>query len=187
MLTRSKIALNEHMKSKKTNWRLPLIAAVFGLTVGTAHALHLTINVSESMKEGVYIGAGHIIHRGDTVAVCLDKNVAKVGLKQGYVLRGNACDGGTSPLIKQVLAIPGDNLVLTDTNIRVNDHSYPYVTFHTDTQGREISSIPRGNYSAIKRYFLIGTNAQNSWDSRYWGQVNQDQILYRLVPVWTFS
>lgn len=186
MLTRSKIAPHEHMKNKKINWRLPIIAAGFWLAVGVLYALHLTVNVSESMKKGLYIGAGHSIHRGDIVAVCLDKNNATIGLKQGYVLRGKACASGITPLIKEVLAMPGDTIVLADNSISVNGKYYPYATQKSDTQGRPLSMVPRGAYPAIKGYFLIGVSAPNSWDSRYWGLADKSQVLYRLIPLWTF-
>lgn len=185
MSIRLKIAPLKRLKNKKIDWRLPLIAGCLALVIGAAYALHVTLNVSGSMKEGLYIGAGHTIHRGDVVAVCLNKQTAEVGLKRGYVLPGTTCESGSAPLIKQVLAMPGDHLVLSNTTIAVNGQTYPYATLPLDSQGRPLASIPRGDYPHLNGYFLVGTNAPNSWDSRYFGPVNKNQIRYRLVPVWT--
>ncbi|MBV9575129.1 MAG: S26 family signal peptidase [Gammaproteobacteria bacterium] len=51
----------------------------------------------------------------------------------------------------------------------------------------QVTTCPRGDYPNINGYWLIGTHAKNSWDSRYWGAIKKENILYVLEPLFTFS
>jgi conjugative transfer signal peptidase TraF len=133
------------------------------------------------MPEEIYRKDNGKIHRGDIVAFCLVEPYKTIGLKQRYVEKGTACHG-TDPLIKQVIAIPGDEVRLTDSSTAVNTIIYPYQTRYTDSNNRKLAVYPRGTYHA-QGYWLIGTHSPHSWDSRYFGEVSASQILYKLKPL----
>jgi len=84
------------------------------------------------------------------------------------------------PLIKRILAVPGDTVVLTRDSIIVNGILYPYATKRIDSNGRRLWAYPRGVYSGTSGYWVIGTGSVDSWDSRYWGPITRSQILYPL-------
>jgi conjugative transfer signal peptidase TraF len=141
----------------------------------------ICINVTPSIPEGIYRKDNGKIHRGDVVAFCLVEPYQTIGLKQRYVEKGTVCHG-TSPLIKQVIPIPGDEVRLTDSSIAVNAIIYPYQPRYTDSQHRKLAVYPRGTYHA-QGYWLVGTHSPHSWDSRYFGEVSTKQILYKLIRI----
>lgn len=134
------------------------------------------------MKEGIYIKKYGKISRGDILAFCLEDPYKTIGLHRLYIEKGQRCHGAT-PLIKEIIAIPGDNVVLTNQYIEVNGITYPYKTLYVDSMGRKLGTYPHGNYFNTQGYWLIGTHALNSWDSRYWGPVSKRQVLYQLKPL----
>ena len=76
------------------------------------------------MPKGIYYN----IHQkwpnnGDIVAICLSQELRQLALKDGYVRHGGHCHG-TTPLIKQIVAMPGDKVWITDDTITVNHKVY---------------------------------------------------------------
>lgn len=79
-------------------------------------------------------------------------------------------------LIKRVIGLPGDevkirNRVVYINNIPLNE---PYIT-----------DKPRQDFGPVKvppsRYFMMGDNRNNSYDSRFWGTVARDKIKGKAV------
>lgn len=141
----------------------------------------ICINMTPSMPTGIYKKDNGTIHQGDIVAFCLKEPYKTIGLKQLYVEKGTVCEG-SDPLIKQVIAVPGDTVQLADTFIAVNSIVYPYQTLYTDSHHRKLAIYPHRVYHA-QGYWLIGTHSLYSWDSRYFGEVSAKQILYKLRPI----
>lgn len=134
------------------------------------------------MPQGIYLTARGSVARGDIVAFCLHEPQKTFGLKRGYLTAGLRCQGAL-PLIKKVIAVPGDDVTLTDHGITVNTIFYPYKTYYRDSLNRKLSVYPRSNYLRTNGYWVIGTHDSHSWDSRYWGPVAQERIkkLIQLV------
>lgn len=78
--------------------------------------------------------------------------------------------------IKRVIGIPTDSLIVTTNSVFVNDEYFPIPTYYSQlAQGkfdeeRKIK-IPNGYY------FLVGDNTKNSFDSRYFGLVNEENFV----------
>jgi conjugative transfer signal peptidase TraF len=141
------------------------------------------INISPSMPVGIYkISDDQNFKRNDIVAACLNDQQKQFGLMRGYLITGQKCQN-TEPVVKDILAVPGDGVVLTENNITVNHKVFDYHTLAHDSRGRALPSIARGNYFDTAGYWLIGTHDKKSWDSRYWGYVSSQQLLYKLTPV----
>lgn len=165
----------------KRKYPLIILFALFAI-VSIVVFLGVSINITPSMKVGIYIRESGSLERGDIVALCLGEPYRTVGLDRQYIEKGQKCDGA-DPLIKQIIAVPGDNVILTDQYFEVNNTQYPYTTFYVDSVGRKLFVYRRGNYFNTQGYWMVGTNARNSWDSRYWGAVSKAQILYKLKPL----
>ena len=161
-----------------------MIITVLAVVVVSIY-FHIIINITPSMKLGFYRKTNGEIRHGDIIAFCLPEPTKTLGLSRLYIEKGRACDG-SDPLIKEVIAIPGDRVVLQDEFVEVNDQRFPYRTIYNDSEGRALSVYPRGEYPNTEGYWLIGTHAHHSWDSRYWGAVKKDQILSKLRPLWTW-
>lgn len=145
------------------------------------------INVTPSMPEGVYIRAYGAVQRGDSVAFCLPEPFKSFGIERAYIYKGTKCDG-SGPMLKKIIAVPGDNVTLTDSTIIVNGVSHPFKSWDKDSQGRPLKKFKQGNYFKTTGYWMIGTGSLHSWDSRYWGPIKKEQIFYRLklVLAWPF-
>src|ERR1700761_379923 len=74
----------------------------------------IVINISPSIPLGIYAlkPINMPIKQNDLVAICLNKQIQDFGLSRGYLHAGTRCNGST-PLLKSILAIPGDNVTLT--------------------------------------------------------------------------
>lgn len=168
----------------KSTYPFIILSMLFSLFF-LAHSYGVCINVTPSMPEGIYIRDTSNVQRGDIIAFCLKEPYKSIGLKKFYIEKGQVCQGA-DPLIKEVIAIPGDDVVLTDQFIRVNKRISPYPTFHFDSLHRRLAVYPRGRYSHVPGYWVIGTHSPYSWDSRYWGEIRADQILYKLRPLWVW-
>lgn len=168
----------------KRKWPL-LILLLALLVVIFAKYLRLIINITPSMKNGFYIKQSGAINHGDIITLCLNNHYQQIGLSQHYLQRGSVCNG-SNPLIKQVIAIPGDDVVLAENYIAVNHIRHFYKTYHEDSFNRPLMIYPRGIYKNTRGYWLIGVNDSRSWDSRYWGPISEKQIRYKLKPIVTW-
>ena len=65
----------------------------------------------------------------------------------------------------------------------VNNTRFPFKTLHKDSSERVLNIYPRGKYLRTNGYWLIGTDSPKSWDSRYWGFLNRQNIIFKLKPL----
>src|SRR3990167_1052200 len=141
------------------------------------------MNWTTSMPIGLYkVTAPNQLQRGDNVMVCLPPQIGSVGLHHEYLMPGR-CPGGFDPIIKELIALPGDSVVLTSEAITVNGKTYPAVTREKDHFGRVLTAIPRGTFANTTSYWLYGKSSpEDSWDSRYWGGVDRGSIIKLATP-----
>lgn len=115
--------------------------------------------------------------KGDLVAVQVPAAVRALALERGYVTERDE-------LFKYVLAVPGDHVCLAHHSFSVNGTAVGQV-LATDRLGRPLPSWSFCGWVPPNTFWL-GTHYPRSFDSRYFGPVNQDQIATRLEPLWTF-
>lgn len=166
-------------------WPLCFLVVFLVLTI-LVYVFQLKINLTESIRVGVYAKSFGAIHRGDLVALCLLDKDKQLGLAHHYLIPGMQCNG-SMPLLKQVIAVPGDHVQLTADFIEVNGKRYVYVTELKDHLGQILNSYPKGDYLDSQGYWLVGNHSLHSWDSRYWGPLPRSQILYKIRPLLTFE
>lgn len=109
----------------------------------------------------------------------------KIGLENHYLIAGSGTCDGMLPLLKEIIAVPGDDVVLTNDSISVNGKTYNFPTHDSDRNGNLISAYPRGHYPHTTGYWLLGTADLRSWDSRYWGAIPRVLIKNGLLPIFT--
>lgn len=149
---------------------------------------NVRFNYTPSMPIGFYQRVSTTkIKRGDLVVVCLPKQVAVVALQRGY-LRGGSCPNKVIPVLKQVIAIPGDVVTLTNSHITVNSTTYiaPFNSIDHNRQPLQ-KFIQNGIYQPSRGYWIYGANDPiKSWDSRYYGSVKRAEIIAVYKPLFTF-
>jgi conjugative transfer signal peptidase TraF len=127
------------------------------------------------------------IHRGDIVSACLPNDISNEGLRRNYLTKGK-CASGAIPVVKEVIAVPGDMVKLTNDGFMVNGQFYLAPRRFIDHHGKPIKRfIKQGVYIHVSNYWLYGTHAPiDSWDSRYFGGINREQIRQVMQPKWIF-
>jgi signal peptidase I len=87
--------------------------------------------------------------------------------------------------VKRVVGEPGDHVRISEGRLFINDESLSLsnevgeITFHLP-QGAERDvlqtnvTVPRGFY------YVVGDNATNSFDSRFWGSIPRENIIGRV-------
>jgi signal peptidase I len=88
-------------------------------------------------------------------------------------------------LIKRVIGLPGDRVVVNNGSITIYDKDHP-AGFNPDTSdGYKIAAVStEGNVSVTLQpdeIFVCGDNRNNSEDSRYFGPVNVNSIVGKLI------
>ena len=91
-------------------------------------------------------------------------------------------------LVKKVGCGPGDLLVRERDGFHCSDPVSGEDVFlgrplQTDSKGR---TLPRFDFRGIvpqDSYFMVGSNPR-SFDSRYFGFIHGDEILYKALPIW---
>ena len=146
--------------------------------------LDLKINFTSSMPIGIYQKVDNkTFHRGDWVSVCLPKSIAREGLDKGYLVRG-FCGSGTMPVLKMIIAVPSDDVELTEKTITVNDKTYLAPHQAIDHLGNHVHQFIKNGHYHSTEYWLYGIcNTEHSWDSRYYGAIGREHIMgrYRLI------
>lgn len=112
-------------------------------------------------------------------------------LKRGDILVFKPPEAPHLFYIKRILALPGERITLKDGVFKVyneqNPNGFilkePYIDSQFKTEGEVDEIISQGNV------FMVGDNRSpgGSYDSRAWGQLNQDAIsgtaFFRLIPL----
>ena len=109
---------------------------------------------------------------------------------------------GVTKYIKRCVATAGDTVEVKDKVLFVNGKRLPdpeFCKYDTNKDGSQ-KIAPRGpggmdskdNFGPLivphNRYFMMGDNRDNSYDSRYWGAVHEDLILGEAILVhWSWD
>lgn len=135
-------------------------------------------NASASVPIGLYRLAPIVrVEVPDLVVVDPPKPLATFLAERGYLPRG-------VPLIKRVLALPGDSVCRRGATIIAFDHAYGEAR-ETDSLGRPLPVWQGCRTLAEGEVFLMNWDAADSLDGRYFGPLPVTSIVARAVPLWT--
>lgn len=169
---------------KGSVWTIAPLAV--GLVVGSSYAGGIRWNMTPSMPLGLYRvkPIQSAVSRGEVVTLCLEPEPAAFGRERGY-LTGGECPNNVELLIKTVVAIPGDEVKVSDNGLSVNDIPSPHSkALSIDDLGRSIQAVETGTYSVGKeQVWVIGDCDPRSYDSRYYGAVPIENLRGRAIPL----
>ena len=158
-----------------------------------SHVLGIRINVTSSMPKGIYYADNKDITIGSVVSVCLPKKIALEGLKKGYLAQTGSCDSSAEPVIKEVIGLPNDSVTINSKYIEVTNNKGQTTKYFAPHYEMSISNKPVKSFITLgkqesKGYWLYGVGDKDlSWDSRYFGSVQKNNILSVMKPLWIWS
>jgi conjugative transfer signal peptidase TraF len=161
-----------------------VIAGVgFGVFLGLAGA-GVRINTSPSLPIGLYISTPD--NGYNLIEFCPVEPFASFATGRGYRSQGRCPDGAT-PLLKPVVAVPGDIVELSVGGLSVNGTALPNTRpSATDSFGRVMPIWPFGVYAvAPGTVWVASSHHPRSFDSRYFGSIQISAIRERLRPLLT--
>jgi conjugative transfer signal peptidase TraF len=122
---------------------------------------------------------------GDLVFLCPPTTaVFAEAWRRGYLRRG-MCVGGFAPLIKTVVALPGQRVEITD-HVLIDDRSIPASSVSgTDGEGRLL--LPDSGGVVPLHHLFLHSSFASSYDSRYFGPVPDSDLLGLARPVFNFD
>lgn len=160
----------------KLKTAIHLLTFLFLLFIFICLLLDIHLNITPSLPIGFYqLKHSREIKRGDIVAVCLPEKITRYGLSHNYLLPGR-CVSGAIPVIKKLIACPGDLVETSTRSIKVNNQVYGAIQHERDRFNQPIDLRVRPQTSRTTGYWLYGKH-EHSWDSRYFGSVSHQHII----------
>lgn len=162
-----------------------VILIIIGLNASLAN------NYSNSEPIGKYlIFDKSSVGKGDLRVVCLlqDKQIylntmSKIGLKPNQT----SCKNGLTPLLKRVVGVPGDVVRLESGGVFINDQLLPNSVATQYYHSQYLYPQMLGKYQLKKNEYWISGNGENSYDSRYFGAVNINEIKQKAIMLWSYK
>lgn len=141
-------------------------------------SLWLVWNVSSSAPIGLYdLSAPRDLQVGDLVAVMPDKPLADFLVERGYI-------GRDVPLLKRVMALPGQQVCRTGNAITVD--AVPLgEALDRDRRGRELPFWQGCRRIADGNIFLMNPDVRDSLDGRYFGPIATKSVIGLATPIYT--
>jgi len=78
--------------------------------------------------------------------------------------------------IKQVAALSGDRVDVDEQGMHVNGQTVTDTLLLTDTLNKPVEAFTRSEVVQSGHYWVLGTSP-DSFDSRYWGPIQRDQVI----------
>jgi signal peptidase I len=182
------------------------------------HQHFLVYAPPETLRADFRVATGNVYKRGDIIArgaidtgdqVFVDKfsyNFVKPHHGDVFVFRTNHIFGipddpetGAPFFIKRLAGLPGSTLRIDPPLLYINGNLASGLGFRRVMSakppyrgyalGRDYLSKPGEPYNVPEqRFFALGDNSYNSYDSRYWGPVPEENLVGRgLLVYWPFN
>ena len=156
------------------------LAALVMLALGEQTLLHkgygFSYQVSDSMPKGWYVRLPlGTLKRGDWVFL-RPPTFATLYLQRHHWLPNSGV------LLKSIQALPGDWVCNHQKKLLIN-HRLAAILLTNDKNDQAILKQSFCRYLAAHEYLVLGLSDERSYDSRYFGPVQQSQILGLAQPL----
>ncbi len=161
-----------NLNSREKTLALTVLAA---LLLGAWLPGRIIVSTSPSLEHRIFFltKAKHEIKLGDYLVFRHeDTHFVQKGL-----------DEENDRMIKKVGCLPGEILSTDVERIYFCGQRLLGVALQTDSKGRSLPQLQFSGPVPEDSYFMVGTNPR-SFDSKYFGFVHADDILYKALPLW---
>lgn len=141
-------------------------------------------NTTHSIPYGLYKISNSPITRNAYVIFCPpDKKAFRIAKERHYVSAG-FCPNGYSLFMKEVIGIPGDSYEFTQNGLILN-HVFIENTkpINEDKFHRKLPIFYSKGILKNDEYILMGREVPNSYDARYYGLINSNNISNTILPI----
>lgn len=153
-------------------------AVILISTIGPKPAPWLVWNASASVPTGLYrVSPAARLNVTDLVVALPPAPLAAMLAGEGYLPRG-------VPLIKRVLALPGQTVCRTGVFVTV-DNILMGSAREKDHNGRPLPAWQGCRVVATNEVFLMNWDEPASLDGRYFGMMPIASVVGRAEPLWT--
>ncbi|MGA3133492.1 MAG: conjugative transfer signal peptidase TraF [Terracidiphilus sp.] len=149
----------------------------------------VVFNYSHSAPFGLYreqFNSEEAIHDpAPYVFFCPDRRWPSMRVEPNYRDPMRTCPDGFSPLIKPVVAWPGDLVSVSAAGISVNGRRLPNsAPIERDSKDRQLRPFPAGEYRVGPNdLWVVSSFSPRSFDSRYFGPIPLKSVHSWLRPL----
>jgi conjugative transfer signal peptidase TraF len=137
----------------------------------------LIYNASASARIGFYrVLPAPRLRRGDLVLARMPDAVRPLAAERGYI-------PAAVPLVKRVSALAGDMICGLGRDVSIDGHLAAR-RLPVDPHGRPLPAWSGCRRLESEEVFLLMPDVPDSFDGRYFGAVQRDAVIGRLVPLW---
>lgn len=170
-----------------------LILSLAGMVIGGIAAAGTfggyRINTTPSFPLGLWQieALPHEIRVGDTLFICPPADAPAIKLaRERLYLPAGLCDGGIAPLIKTVVALPGQTIAIEGDQVAIDGKRLAHSSVQArDGLGRALPAYA-GGVVPLGALF-VHSNYVASFDSRYFGPIPAGGVLGLARDVFTFQ
>lgn len=157
------------------------------LLCGVVYAVGLRINTTPSIPVGVYRLTNDPLSKGAYVLFCPPPApVFDMAKDRGYLSAG-FCPGGYGHLMKKILAAENDVVAIGEDGVHINGQLLPLsAPFLVDGAGRGLPQYEASFVLGSTELLLMSDSNRGSFDGRYFGSINRQQIEGVLHPIFTW-
>ena len=162
-------------------------AAMLGVLAAVAHQAGVVINTTASLPLGLYRAIDAPVARGAYVKFCPPPSALfDEAARRGY-LHAGFCPGGYGPLLKRVLAMPGDRVQVAGDGVRIDGWFVPLsAPMWADGSGRTLPRYVQDRVLNPSELMLMSDVSPVSFDARYFGPVDRAQVQAVIEPLFTW-
>ncbi|MGL5779513.1 signal peptidase I [Cetobacterium sp.] len=140
---------------------------------------YFVLNLSPSMQKGIYLLKEiDELKKGDVVVLNIPSNIKEILYSRGYLPKN------IKTLLKEVVAVEGDKVHVTYNKLYINGEFKGEIA-EVDPKGRALVSYVKDGVLKSGEVFLLG-KGKNSFDSRYFGAVEKNEILKKTILIKEF-
>ncbi|MGB7987007.1 MAG: conjugative transfer signal peptidase TraF [Terracidiphilus sp.] len=173
--------------TRKKKILLALLAAnvaILGALWATGEPELFTFNTTKSIPLGLYRLTSS---ETDPLAVfCATGDQFALARARGYLAHSHSCPNDFIPMIKPIVARPGDTVTVSAGGIAVNGTTLPNSRAEDfDHLHRPMKPWPTGTYHVMQdTVWVVSSYNEHSFDSRYFGPISISLIQHYAHAIW---
>jgi len=136
----------------------------------------LSYQESTSMTPGWYFTYPiNSLTRNNIILFRPDEHTENYMLERAWILPG-------SPIMKYLKGMPGDFVCIKNNQIFINQKEIGNIK-KLDSKNRPLPDLTFCQTLVHNQFFMISTRVPNSFDSRYFGPITQEQMLAKAIKI----